>query len=1370
MIDELEGYQEGWQGGTAPTAVAPSEDPLAGYTPDWRKQTQTQLADPLADYTPEWNKAGIKDQIIEGLKEQGRGLVQAFKYFAEGLGTANMLGIKDPVTGQLPPDQTSRGKDLAAAAAGDPEAALRVKRATMGSALILSTVAATRVAAGLKAGSGIMAGADAGRAVKALRFVTAEAVGGGVYGYIDPGDRNRAAAVAEDAILFPIAGGILHGAFKTTGWIGKSLTQKAKDVLAKATKPEAEAIAKRAATNYENLKPVEEAALTQPEIVAAQSAAVEAAVNKVDIPPRITPEGPVVPFPKITPEHRKVLKEIFKGDAKIYEATYKAMQNADDAVKYARQKALMTAMEAKLTPAQRAQLRTLDNAGWEDELARAIEAGDDLAAADIAITQAVEEVPIAAVATPEVKAEALGIAKAVAQDPRIVAAKEETRTLAEGLTANITSLVEQARMPKESTRQLRVIRAVPERNSIVLEYPNGKRDEFDLDQIGVAARQSDLDLAAAYEPLYIEGQRLMSEAKIAKGQQQLRTAVDIAKQLEQEVKESVTNAVKNDDMETLALKVFADMSRRRDQAITGLRESWKPEFKAMREAEAVELSDLLPAQPVVEAAAPEVTKNGAVLFARASEKVKKMIEDEGASIATRNAARLGLGAASIGTGSLVDEEHSGFTNTSIKAVAGFLGLAAAVPGPRTAAWLRTSNLTKNIVKWADFGRYATTFGKEGADLWHSITSESRAGAVLKSNELHKLLAKNPKAQILKTDEVLNHNFGFAADEGQLAPEFHLLTPEQQKEALSLRAMNDNVGNWLKANGYISDVKENYFKHILPDETFEKWNAQRKLFREQGNVQAAAQMETLRGAQAYAKLNNLPEPIKNVADAQAKHMIDVGRMVASEEAEKFFVARGLLLDNQPLTRPQDWRVVKGTNKMAPDDVATALERIKSPSFSIAFVDPTRAVMMKAIMIFPWEHGINLIRAQAAFDPTMRGYRKALQQITDADPVVLEVSKYAQLFRQPDMLNEANDIFSRVLDKVGLGNLKPVQHAADRWLWERWAPAVGISAWTMEMRKWGQRTGHKFLKGSPEYEAAARKAGEFANDAMGKIPDLIQDPKLAASMRLLLFSPAWLRTRMSILGHAAGDLQALASGEMKWNEASYLKYKMKSVALGVMFTYGLSKIWSKEDPQFNPNTTKLYARTGLYDDRGRELGVDLVGWWQDDLKLFNDPWTFLEHRMNPLLRSTYQQIHGTDAFGNELSGMERYENLFRQLGPLSSIPETIHNAATGELDARQAVKQGSEFLAIGNVSSLPRVQDVVLAKYAEKIIRDVGLPVRREDVYEITKLMKQNHRMSGNLYGKNINTWLAYKLRSYPSQHPISSLWYKGKQIIKDTFRD
>lgn len=1321
-----------------------TEDPMQGGSDPYAtalKSGSTAQDDPYASALA---SPGIGQTIVEGTKELGHSLVQFAKYLLEG------PGIAFGESGWLQLNKPSILRDREAAAAGDLEAAKRVKRGEMGTALVASTIGASAASTALKVGQKAIPLTQ-----RAIRFLSAEAIGGGIYGAIDPGDRPRTEAIIKDARDFAIAGGILNRVFAGAkggfGFIGsKLLGRPAREKLTTATKEEAESIAKDAYGFMQKLGLADDAA--DAEIAHAQAVAVTQAVDNIalkakpktvelisdqegisgiisrntipgekpwrltvfhtaehdilplgdmkygsmeealgkglkdaakdgvnlrvkapslsvsikDIQPRIS--EPESLFPPVTPEHREALKEAFGSDYRIYETAYNKMRKTDDAESYAKFKGLLESFEDRLTVEQRQKLGAHGRPVWEVEMEQALKEGDNLAAADIAIEQAVNETPIKSIATAE-------------------------------LQTDVDKL------------------------KIILETAKKNQAEFEA----------------------------MPRTKVRKYESQLN-----------ETQQMVMQALAANDTERLATKLALD---------DRLRETT--------------LADLLPAQ-IDRPRTPVAVTDAAVLYNRADDMTRQVLEKEGESIARkflndemagvsaqfaqRLGARAVLGAGSYAAGAAQDEDQSGFHNTSLKAVAGVLGLAAVLPGPHTKKLLLDFGLTRNVIKMFDLREVATKEGNEGMHIFHSTTGVSRAKAVLSANGLRALI-KTPQE---------NRAFTYVLDEGVTAPEYQLLSPEQQKEAISLRTARKMLGQVLESQGLVDDWLESYYRNTLPKETFDAWQTQYKTFKASGTPKQVEDFTKMRNILTWAKQHNLKEPIVNAAEANATHLLEAGALQAIAQTKRYFIDQGLLkpvASNGILT--QGWRRMSGTSLHgleAPDDVATVMERAYTHSFSIPYVDALRGMMMKSIMIFPWEHGVNLARGVAAIDVGSARYMElpgqktiqAMKALDNADPVVMEVAKYTSLMKQPDLLNEASVKLAKNLRKAKLEFLAKGHEWGDRKLWENWAPAVQIVAWTTEMRKWGAKTGYKHLRGSPEYEAAARAAGMYADDAAGKIPDLVQDPKLAAAMRLALFSPAWLRTRMSILAHAAGDMQHILAGELNPKDAKYLQYKMKSVALGVAFTWLLSKAMSGEEPEFNPNTTKLYAKTPFYDDKGRQMGVDLVGWWQDDLKLFNDSWMFLENRLNPLLRVVNQTVTGRDVFGNELDGMERWENLIDQLGPPAVIPSAAIRAAKGEMTPAEGLRSGSEFLAVGNVSALPHYHDVAIAKMSEKILRMNGLSVHRDNIFELSKYIRQNIRMSGSWYGDNIQSFVAYRKRSQEHNFPITSLWRKGKEIIRDTF--
>jgi hypothetical protein len=259
-------------------------------------------------------------------------------------------------------------------------------------------------------------------------------------------------------------------------------------------------------------------------------------------------------------------------------------------------------------------------------------------------------------------------------------------------------------------------------------------------------------------------------------------------------------------------------------------------------------------------------------------------------------------------------------------------------------------------------------------------------------------------------------------------------------------------------------------------------------------------------------------------------------------------------------------------------------------------------------------------------------------------------------------------------------------------------------------------------------------------------------------------------MAITAHAAGDLTKIAAGELNPRDATYLKYKLRSVLLGVATTYAISKLWSGKDPKFNPNSSKFYARTGIRDAKGHEQGLDMIGWWQDDVKLFSDPFSFFRDRQNPMIRTGQAVVTGRDQFGQEIVGMDRLENILQSFGPASDVAHAGAGLMKGSDRPSDLLRGASGLLAVGNVANLPKPMDAAISKMATKILRVNGLPQNDDRVWELSRLLRQNFAMSGSLYGGNLTTWIAYQRRSYEKSKTLGPLWNHASRALRDMARD
>jgi len=477
------------------------------------------------------------------------------------------------------------------------------------------------------------------------------------------------------------------------------------------------------------------------------------------------------------------------------------------------------------------------------------------------------------------------------------------------------------------------------------------------------------------------------------------------------------------------------------------------------------------------------------------------------------------------------------------------------------------------------------------------------------------------------------------------------------------------------------------------------------------------------------------------------------------------------------------------KMAPDVIATALESISSPKSSrsevINSLDKVKSLWMRTVMLWFWEHGFNAMRSIVNLSSNPLEYANAYKYMRATDAIDQQGARYGlNLYNRPDYGVRAHNQLQDLLTKVGvkrfnLGGIGArgdrILEMQDRLLWDKMIPFLQKFTYAMEMSKWTDRTGGKFLEGSAEFTAQARKAADFSNTVAGRVPRDLQDPELARGMRLLMFSPQWTMGRLSILANAAGEAGQIAAGTINPRDAMYLPFKMRQLAWGVALTYLGSKIMSGKAPQFNEKSLKFYMRTGLRDPNGREIGLDLIGWWQDDLKLFSDPFNYMLSRANPAFKVIGETLTGRDYLGRQMTPGQRVGNLLQSFGPPTEILSDavrVGQAATGGRPIRGAegLQMASRVLATARTATLDRPMDASIAKFAKRLLIGQGVPANDDNIFELSRLLRGNALSQKSLIDGRVINYLAYKRRNESIKHPaktaLETLWQEARRTLVD----
>lgn len=727
----------------------------------------------------------------------------------------------------------------------------------------------------------------------------------------------------------------------------------------------------------------------------------------------------------------------------------------------------------------------------------------------------------------------------------------------------------------------------------------------------------------------------------------------------------------------------------------------------------------------------------------------------------------------------------------LRAVGGFM--IAAGLSPVVAEWAQKTNFTRKLIQLYNPSWLLSHAGsKEGLRQYVETMTYART-----LGSTHAKMIRNtfgtPESQ---------RALMYVLDEGKSAPEWHLLSPTQQNAATAIHQLNLRLGMMLKANGILDEYVENYVRHLLPPESFQRWRTTGfRTLPTSGGFTKPRHILALRDLETWAAQQGVAGPIMDPALVQGFHLVEAYKAVGNSRVRQLFEQLGMIADapkSAYTAIPANWRQIRiaglGT-KMAPDDIAQALENMANPaSGDVAWVnaaDTLKTWWMKSIMFWWWEHGLNVLRSLPAVAMNPVGVADSWRAVRANDPGLVEAAKHGlNLFSRPDFGARAAEAFEQNMQRLGaksptlakLGRMGgALMEKNDRFLWDQIVPSLQYFAYSKEMANWADKTGGKFLPKSPEYIAAARRSADYANTIAGKMPQELIDPTLARRMRLLLFSPQWTMSRIALTAHAAGELGEIAAGRLDPSQAMYLPFKMRQLAWGIALTYAGSKLLSGKEPEFNPNTSKFYMRTGLRGANGREVGIDLLGWWQQDLQQFSHPMDYISSKLNPVLKIAGETISGRDYLGREMTTGQKITNIFRSFGPPSELTDLAIRELQGAFPggapgptAGERLQRISGILATGNVASLPRPVDVTIGKLAGKLLAGQHLPVTSDNIFELSRLLRSNILSGNSIIDGRVITYLSYKRRAYQTKEPIGAatgaatdyLWQQGRRVLAD----
>lgn len=616
------------------------------------------------------------------------------------------------------------------------------------------------------------------------------------------------------------------------------------------------------------------------------------------------------------------------------------------------------------------------------------------------------------------------------------------------------------------------------------------------------------------------------------------------------------------------------------------------------------------------------------------------------------------------------------------------------------------------------------------------------------------------------------------------PELQSLSKTQQTEAIALSQIYARISKMMREGMMAKgSFNESYVRNMLPLETYQRWRTHGWVVGTEGK---RVRITGLRRLEEFARSQRLPGPLyEEMPRIVARHLGEMYHVMEANNLGRTLAEKNVVQDlpKSGLIHPK-WRKISAPGfegKMAPEEIAQALENLNNPSASkyevMNSLDAVKGVFMRSIMLFPWEHGLNTMRAMIVAVSSPRGFSRFYREIKNLDPALLEDVRHGvNLFDRPDFGPAAHQSWQVLMSKVGMprvgAKFDALTYKWEKWLWDQWVPTSQHLIFSTKMAQWAEQTGGRFGKETAEYATAAQRAADFANTTLGKVPGHLTSPDMARWMRLVMFSPKWTLTRMALISHAAGEVSDMMEGRLNFRDAWYTHLKMRQVAVGAGLTYLISKALTGQAPEFNPNTEKFYAHTGWRNVKGQEMGVDLTGWWQADLKMFNHPFDYIAGRLNPMLDVGYETIHSRDYLGRDMTTGQTIENIVNSLGPLGDIPQAVGRAASGSLTPGSALQSISGLAATGNVATLPVPMDVALAKMAKKILIAQGLTASNDNIWQLSRIMRANVLYGQSIIDGQVINYLAYQRRNEQMKSGIATgydhLWQHARSVIRNLY--
>lgn len=1361
-------------------------DPVADFLAlEGEDPVNTYLNPPPPSIQPQGTAQKVSAVVADEIRKLGRDIVNALEYSASA-GTSP--GQAPPVSFQL----RQHGKRAALhqrAIAGDPEALEIVASSERGAAFLASTVASFGLAGiapqlirpllpfGPLRKSTVLA-------AKALAFTASEGASGALYGLVRPREEGETAleAAGTDAAVFVLGGAAFAGVFKALGFGARAIGELGSETIGKLRaldRAGAQKVAKRAKeilddTNAEIRKNGGDPEGLSPELATATEArSINQALDELFAsPPKADEPSPYKPdVPQPTPVTAAAKPSVV--DPRVAADPRIVAKRAEVAAAGEKMQAQVAAVAAEARAPKVVGGPILEE--WAKAKGKPLA---QLLKRELSPDAVTNDKTLAGIADQVGK----DVAKARGKDPSLI-----------GLDAGLPApkaiydeVVELVR-GRSPYKELDNTAAALADEVVTKGGQSGPLEEAALVNDAINAAVADT------KTLDIVGEKVQQEAaKVVKRRSRKKSTEKVEKKVEKLISDAIDSdqpggAFLEDLKDVVADTPVGKPLEKPAKTVKGRKPKKKPS-----KLDNDPLTDVpTPWGEAAGIATPEAS--GWASLNRAHEAVRelftgaamrkkladlgitvpegtpdselhKFLKDEAGAVSARVAARLALtGLGTYGNLQADKIEDDGLRNVA-EAVS-WLTIAAGLSG-FIKDGIKTNATLKRWAGWRDVRQQLSTAGsEEGANAWAGMVNVGNWEKTMKLRYLPRVY-KTPQER-----EAL----AYVIAEGTAAPEWHMLSREQQIQAAAENAYNFAFAMpWKVARNYLTD----YVSIIFPKEVAHR-------FSDFWKANGAGRFPSLREAVNWARQNNLAEPIKDGVFMQAKYTELMHKAMADVALKKTFTQMGLIapVPKAGAALPNGWREISGAGlagrQMAPEDVANLMEVLGqegslSSNKLVNAIDRIKRTYLYHINLV----AIDLIRNMtlAASSVSLRhpmAWFDAMQKVVKLDPVIRDWSRHGldvtgqidfgpleTVIKSIPQLNPTKNPFLkgyRFFNHIVLDIIQP-----------------GTILFAAELRKtqWLRKTGGKHLPGSPEYNAKMREIAEFANTVGGRLNQTFQHPSLKNAMKLAFFAPSWRQTRFNLFARAAGDLGDLKvfGGSKEFNEAWYLHAKMRQGMLFMGLTFGLSKMLGGEEPQFDVNNYRYYIRTGVFNEKGRELGIDFLGWYQDDLKLTSNPLEWLWAGANPVIKEGVEFFSGRDYNGNALTMGKRLEGLATGFGTTSAAASLIAQgvrAATGteDISTSDLIKTGSDVLTIPNVKTLPTHAEVTLSRVAKRILEEQGIPADKDAIYDLMQTMRGAILRDRDL-GDAILPYIAYKKRQYSQGTPFLPLIDDMKDVLED----